>query len=124
MPETSNPAGSSSILDDLWATIAERRAERPEGSYVVKLLDGGPAKAGEKVVEEAGELVEAAIDGTDVDHIVHEAADLVFHAWALLATTDAEPAAVYAELDRRFGTSGLAEKASRTTSSDEDETAE
>jgi len=99
----------SSVLDQLWDTVVSRRNDRPDNSYVVSLLDGG---AGEKVIEEAAELVEAAA-GADRDHVVHEAADLLFHAVVLLATTEAELGDVYAELERRFGTSGLEEKAQR-----------
>lgn len=113
MTSSSGPTAPATALDELWQTIVERRNERPDASYVVTLLDGGPTKAGSKVTEEAAELVEAA-HTDDRAHIVAEAADLVFHAWVLLATTDAEPAEVYGELERRFGTSGLAEKAART----------
>lgn len=102
----------SAMLDDLWMMVVGRREERPDNSYVVTLLDGGHELAGAKVTEEAAELVEAAAED-DVEHIVHEAADLLFHTWVLLATTNADPDAVYAELHRRFGTSGLTEKASR-----------
>jgi phosphoribosyl-ATP pyrophosphohydrolase len=92
--------------------IETRRRERPEKSYVVSLLDGGVAKIGAKVTEEAAELVEAA--GTDDHaHTVREAADLVFHSLVLLAARGIRFAEVEAELARRFGIGGFAEKAAR-----------
>lgn len=100
------------ILERLAAVIEQRRRERPEGSYVVRLLDGGLEAIAAKVREESEELLEAAAAGR-AEAIVHEAADLVFHLWVLLAERGVPPAAVYAELQRRFGTGGLVEKARR-----------
>jgi phosphoribosyl-ATP pyrophosphohydrolase len=104
------------ILERLWEVIAARRRERPAGSYVVSLLDGGVATAGAKLLEEAEELRDAAAGG-DPAAVAHEAADLLFHALVLLAAAEppVEPAAVFAELERRFGTGGLAEKARRSS---------
>ena len=105
-------AGSADILLQLAESIRRRKAERPERSYVVKLLDGGIPAIGAKVTEEAAEVVEAAgEEGTD--HLVHEAADLLFHLWVLLGYRDVPPEAVFAELRRRFGTSGIEEKERR-----------
>ncbi|MEZ4218103.1 MAG: phosphoribosyl-ATP diphosphatase [Myxococcota bacterium] len=109
---------SPEILDRLAAVIAERARARAGGapgaapSYVAKLLDGGHAAIAAKVREESAELVDAAAEG-DAAHTAHEAADLLFHVWVLLAHAGVAPAAVFAELERRFGTSGLVEKASR-----------
>ena len=64
------------------------------------------------MTEEACELVEASLQG-DTAAVVHEAADLFFHALVLLEVTGVKLARVEAELDRRFGTGGFAEKASR-----------
>jgi phosphoribosyl-ATP pyrophosphohydrolase len=100
------------ILDRLYAVVQQRLGDRPEDSYVSKLADGGLAAMGAKVCEEAGELVEAAA-GPDRAHTIHEAADLLFHTWVLLGASGIEPAAVWNELERRFGTGGLTEKASR-----------
>ena len=102
------------ILDRLFAVIEARRAERPSGSYVVRLLDGGLEAIEAKVREEAQEVIDAARDETD-EAVAHEAADLLFHLWVLLASRGVPPAAVYAELARRFGIGGLEEKASRPT---------
>ena len=107
-----NAAPSADILLQLAETIRQRREERPERSYVVKLLDGGVSKIGEKIAEEAQEVVEAAGEpGTD--HLIYEAADLLFHLWVLLGHREVPPDAVFAELERRFGTSGIAEKENR-----------
>jgi phosphoribosyl-ATP pyrophosphohydrolase len=103
------------ILDRLQEVIAERKRGRPEGSYVVSLLDSGlPAIVG-KIREEAEELIEAAGEG-DPAHTAHEAADLLFHVWVLLAEVDLPAEQVYEELARRFGIGGLEEKASRDRS--------
>jgi phosphoribosyl-AMP cyclohydrolase / phosphoribosyl-ATP pyrophosphohydrolase len=83
----------------LWRRIAERRRERPEGSYVVSLLDD-PARAARKVGEEG---LEAALAGAgeDDERVVSEVADLWFHALVLLAARGLDPARVEAELARR-----------------------
>jgi len=109
-PDEGHPAA----LERLWDTIVARRDQRPSDSYVVKLLDAGPVGAGAKVLEEAAELVEAA-DHDDPAHTVYEAADLLFHTFVLMASAGIEPSQVYAELDRRTGTSGLTEKANRSS---------
>jgi phosphoribosyl-ATP pyrophosphohydrolase/phosphoribosyl-AMP cyclohydrolase len=92
--------------------IAQRRRERPEKSYVVSLLDKGLPKINAKITEEAGELVEALPEG-DATHTAHEAADLLFHVLVGLEAAGVPPDAVFAELARRFGVSGIDEKASR-----------
>jgi phosphoribosyl-ATP pyrophosphohydrolase len=109
---------TSEILDRLAEVIEERRRERPEGSYVTTLLDGGLPAIAAKVREESEELIEAAAEN-DADHTAHEAADLLFHVFVMLAEAGVEPSAVYAELDRRFGTGGLVEKRLRNQSSNE-----
>jgi phosphoribosyl-ATP pyrophosphohydrolase/phosphoribosyl-AMP cyclohydrolase len=92
--------------------IAKRRRERPEKSYVVSLLDAGFPKIGGKITEEAGELVEALPEG-DAPHTAHEAADLLFHILVGLEAAGVPADAVFTELGRRFGVSGIDEKASR-----------
>jgi phosphoribosyl-ATP pyrophosphohydrolase len=104
--------GAALVLDRLFETIASRRDERPEGSYVVSLLDGGWEAIEAKVREEAQELVDAAQNESD-QALAHETADLLFHVWVMLAARGVEPSAVYEELGRRFGIGGLEEKASR-----------
>jgi phosphoribosyl-AMP cyclohydrolase / phosphoribosyl-ATP pyrophosphohydrolase len=92
--------------------IAKRRRERPEKSYVVSLLDGGLAKINGKITEESSELTEALLE-KDAAEIAHEAADLIFHTLVGLEATGVPIDAVFAELRRRFGVSGIDEKASR-----------
>jgi phosphoribosyl-ATP pyrophosphohydrolase/phosphoribosyl-AMP cyclohydrolase len=100
------------MLSRVAEVIARRRRERPEKSYVVSLLDKGLPKINEKIAEESGELQEALLE-KDAAHIAHEAADLIFHALVGLESTGVPVDAVFAELRRRFGVSGIDEKASR-----------
>jgi phosphoribosyl-ATP pyrophosphohydrolase/phosphoribosyl-AMP cyclohydrolase len=100
------------IVTRVAQVIAKRRRERPEKSYVVSLLDKGFDKINEKISEEAGELVEALPQG-DVEHTAHEAADLLFHVLVGLEAAGVPVERVFGELGRRFGVSGIDEKASR-----------
>ena len=100
------------VLARVAEVIAKRRHERPEKSYVVSLLDAGLPKINAKIAEESGELTAALLE-KDAAHIAHEAADLIFHALVGLEATGVPVDAVFAELRRRFGVSGIDEKASR-----------
>ncbi len=100
------------IVTRVAEVIAQRRKERPEKSYVVSLLDKGFTKINEKISEEAGELVEALPQG-DATHTAHEAADLLFHVLVGLEAAGVPVERVFGELGRRFGVSGIDEKASR-----------
>ena len=105
-----------SILSQLMDVIAERKAQpEEERSYVVSLLNGGVAKIGEKIVEEAAEVVEAAREPGEAGraHLVHEVADLVFHTLVMLGHRDISWTDVEAELARRFGVGGIVEKEAR-----------
>lgn len=102
----------SDTLAKLEATIAARRQADPATSYVAKLTGKGVGKIAQKVGEEATETIIAALSG-DRAELVGEAADLLFHLLVLLGTRDVPLADVLAELDRREGLSGLAEKAAR-----------
>jgi phosphoribosyl-ATP pyrophosphohydrolase len=105
-----------SILAALEAVIAERKGRAPGSrSYVSSLLEKGVAAIGSKIHEEAAEVVEAAGEAGDggQSHLVHEAADLVFHLLVLLGARGVAWSAVEAELSRRFGISGIDEKESR-----------
>ena len=84
----------------LWRTVAERAKERPEGSYVVRLLDEGVAACARKVGEEAVELVRAALSESD-ERVAEEAADLVYHLYVLLAARGLDVAQVEDELRSR-----------------------
>lgn len=84
----------------LWRRVAERAKERPEGSYVVSLLDEGPAAAARKVGEEGVEAALAGVGESD-ERLVSEIADLWFHTYVLLAARGLDPSAVEDELRRR-----------------------
>ena len=101
-------------LHRLAETLEARKQASPEDSYVARLYAGGLEAMLAKIREEAGETVEAA--GGEPEHLVHEVADLWFHCMVLLAYRDLGPQAVLDELERRFGTSGLVEKAQRERS--------
>jgi phosphoribosyl-ATP pyrophosphohydrolase len=99
-------------LSRLEETIRARRADGSAKSYVAKLSTAGRAKIAQKVGEEAVETVIAAMEG-DPAKLTAEAADLIFHLLILLAEGGVTLGDVTAELDRREGVSGLAEKAAR-----------
>ena len=101
-------------LESLEAVVVSRKSEPSERSYTSRLLSGGVDAIGAKVTEEAGELVAAAAGESD-DRVVSEAADLVYHTLVLLAFRGVPLARVEDELGRRFGISGLDEKAARST---------
>ena len=100
-------------LSRLEQTIRLRRSADPEPSYVAKLTAKGRAKIAQKLGEEAVETVIAAL-ADDKAEVVKEGADLLFHLTVLLADMGLSLDDVYAELDRREGLSGIAEKAART----------
>ena len=99
-------------LDDLAKTIADRASAAPETSWTAKLLAKGPEKCAEKFGEEAVEAIIEAIKG-DRERLTSEAADVLFHLLVMLQSRDVALADVMAELGRRQGTSGIAEKAAR-----------
>ncbi|MDT8856523.1 phosphoribosyl-ATP diphosphatase [Paracoccaceae bacterium Fryx2] len=100
-------------LDRLAATIAARKGADPESSWTAKLLARGPEKCAEKFGEEAIEAIIEAVKG-DRARLTAEAADVVYHLLVMLAARDVTLADVLAELERREGQSGVAEKAART----------
>ena len=101
------------ILHQLAEVLEQRKQAAPDSSYVAGLYDKGLDAILKKIGEEATETVMAAKDGND-QQIVYEIADLWFHTMILLASKDLGPDDVLAELDRRFGTSGIDEKESRS----------
>lgn len=102
----------SEVLTQLAAVLEARKGADPEGSYVARLYAKGLDAICKKVGEEATETVLAAKDGVP-EAIVHEVADLWFHTLVLLAHQGLGPDQVLVELERRFGLSGLEEKARR-----------
>ena len=105
-------ARMSATLEKLEATIRDRRGADPSVSYVAKLFAKGRPKIAQKLGEEAVETVIAALSG-DRQAVTGEAADLLFHLTVLLVDLEIPLADVLAELDRREGVSGIAEKAAR-----------
>jgi phosphoribosyl-ATP pyrophosphohydrolase len=99
-------------LEKLAATIEGRKGDDPATSWTAKLLAQGPEKAAQKFGEEA---VEAIIEATKGDKaaLTSEAADVLYHLLVMLTSRDVALADVLQELERRSGTSGIAEKASR-----------
>lgn len=85
----------------LWRRVAERAKERPQGSYVARLLDEGPAAAARKVGEEGLEAALAGAGESD-ERLIEELADLWFHSYVLLAARGLDPDDVEAELRRRI----------------------
>jgi len=100
MPEFQQPERGSGILEELFAVIQDRKKEMPKGSYTAELLKAGPARAAQKVVEEAGESAIAAVQG-DEKQVAREVADLFYHALVLLAASGSSPEAVWEELRSR-----------------------
>jgi phosphoribosyl-ATP pyrophosphohydrolase len=107
------PTDMSDVLNQLAQVLEQRKHADPDSSYVAKLYAKGLDAILKKIGEEATETVMAAKDG-QADKIVYETADLWFHCMVLLAQQGLGPDDVLAELQRRFGLSGLEEKASRT----------
>lgn len=103
------------ILQQLMAVIEDRKANPPAKSYTTKLFAGGVPKIGEKILEEAREVVEAASEPGPEGraHVIYEAADVTYHLMVLLGHLGIGWSEVEAELGRRFGISGIDEKAAR-----------
>jgi phosphoribosyl-ATP pyrophosphohydrolase len=99
-------------LERLWRVIESRRGADPDTSYTAKLFARGNAKIAQKLGEEA---IEAVIEGVKGDRValVGESADLLYHLFVLWAACGIAPADIAAELARREGTSGIAEKKGR-----------
>jgi phosphoribosyl-ATP pyrophosphohydrolase len=105
------------VLRALMRVVEQRRDSPTPGSYTCQLFAGGVQAISAKVAEEAHEVVEAGAEPGDEGrtHLVREAADLVYHLLVLLAAREADLTDVETELARRFGISGLVEKAGRVS---------
>lgn len=99
-------------LGQLADVLEQRKAQAADKSYVASLYAKGLDTILKKIGEEATEVVIAAKDG-HADQIIYETADLWFHCMVLLAQQGLHPDDVLNELQRRFGLSGLNEKAQR-----------
>ena len=106
---------SSGVLDRLWNVIDGRRGADPEVSHSARLLSRGTAKVAQKFGEEAVECVIEATLGNPAG-VVAESADVLYHLLVLWVDAGIKPEDVWAELLRREGVSGIAEKASRAKS--------
>jgi phosphoribosyl-ATP pyrophosphohydrolase len=106
---------SDSVFARLMAVIEDRKANPPAKSYTTSLLAGGIPKITAKISEEAAEVVAAASEPGDAGrtHLIYESGDLLYHLFVLLAHHDIPLTEVETELARRFGVSGIDEKASR-----------
>ena len=102
-------------LARLADTIATRANADPDSSWTAKLLAKGPEKCAEKFGEEAVEAIIASVKG-DTTNLTAEAADVLYHLLVMLQASGVKFESVLAELDRREGVSGIAEKAARTKS--------
>ncbi|MDQ3566091.1 MAG: phosphoribosyl-ATP diphosphatase [Pseudomonadota bacterium] len=103
----------STVLDRLAAVIEARKGAPQSGSYVASLYAQGLDAILKKLGEETIETILAAKSG-DRRQLIHETADLWFHSLVMLAAAGSGPGEVLAELERRFGQSGIDEKESRT----------
>ena len=103
----------SNVLQQLAEILEQRKLESADKSYVASLYAKGTNTILKKIGEEAAETIIAAKDG-DKHQIIYETADLWFHCMVLLAEQNLSPDVVLNELQRRFGLSGLNEKAQRT----------
>ena len=99
-------------LDRLATLIVTRKGADPETSWTARLLASGPEKCARKFGEEAVEAIIEAVRG-DRENLTAEAADVIYHLLVMLAARDVTLADVVTELERREGTSGIAEKAAR-----------
>ena len=105
---------SDDILQRLMAVLASRKGADPDSSYVAGLYHKGLDSILKKIGEESAETIIAAKSG-DSKQIIHETADLWFHCLVMLAQQNVDVQQVLEELDRRFGTSGIEEKAARNS---------
>jgi phosphoribosyl-ATP pyrophosphohydrolase len=100
------------VIEQLWATLEQRRSVDPDGSWSARLI-GDPPLAAKKLAEEAVETALAAVQG-DRAGVIAESADLIYHWLALLAALGVTPDEVAEALAARQGRSGIEEKASRS----------
>jgi phosphoribosyl-ATP pyrophosphohydrolase len=112
-PEAGMADIDGSILDRLFAVIASRRGGDPALSYTAKLLAEGTPRIAQKLGEEAVETAIAAVIGDS--GLVGESADLLYHLLVLWADAGVAPGEVWSALESRMGSSGIAEKRSRSS---------
>lgn len=107
------PGLDANVLDRLWETIESRRDADPSVSHSARLMSRGTTKIAQKFGEEAVECVIEAVHGQSKPALIAESADVLYHLLVLWVDAGVRPEEVWAELTRREGVSGIAEKASR-----------
>ncbi|MBL8629922.1 MAG: phosphoribosyl-ATP diphosphatase [Rhodospirillaceae bacterium] len=100
------------ILTDLYDVVESRKLADPETSYTARLFGKGTQKIAQKMGEEAVEAVIAAVSESQ-ERLVRESADVLYHMLVLWSSKGIKPTLVWEELEKRFGTSGLAVKEAR-----------
>ena len=106
------PGAGPEVLNRLFAVVQSRRTADPAVSHSARLLSRGTAKVAQKFGEEAVECLIEAVAGNPTA-LIGESADVLYHLLVMWVSTGIEPGAVWAELERREGVSGIAEKAAR-----------
>ena len=106
------PGPSADVLDRLWQVVLDRRDANPNVSHSARLLSRGITKVAQKFGEEAVECLIEAVAGNS-DALIAESADVLYHLLVLWVSAGVHPSQVWAELERREGVSGIAEKAAR-----------
>jgi phosphoribosyl-ATP pyrophosphohydrolase len=103
---------SPKVIDRLWEVVLNRRAADPAISHSARLLSRGTAKVAQKFGEEAVECIIEAVAGNK-QALICESADVLYHLLVLWVSAGLHPSEIWAELERREGVSGIAEKATR-----------
>jgi phosphoribosyl-ATP pyrophosphohydrolase len=111
-PPPASTGVSPQVLDRLWDVVLARRDADPAVSHSARLLSRGTAKVAQKFGEEAVECLIEAVAGNK-EALVAESADVLYHLLVLWVSAGVHPSEVWAELERREGISGIAEKAAR-----------
>jgi phosphoribosyl-ATP pyrophosphohydrolase len=109
---TAGDVADAVVLDRLFAVVESRRNADPTVSHSARLLSRGPAKVAQKFGEEAVECLIEAVAGNR-EALIGESADVLYHLLVLWVSAGVTPSDVWAELIRREGISGIAEKAAR-----------
>ena len=112
MPVPVAPGAGPAVLDRLWSVVTSRRDADPAVSHSARLLSRGTATIAQKFGEEAVECLIEAVAGNR-DKLIAESADVLYHLVVLWVNGGVRPDEVWAELQRREGVSGIAEKAGR-----------
>ena len=112
LPDAEGDASEADVLDRIWSVVMQRRDANPATSHSARLLGRGTAKVAQKFGEEAVECLIEAVAGRR-EALITESADVLYHLVVLWVDAGVRPEEVWAELKRREGVSGVAEKASR-----------